>query len=165
MTEIEWFDHVNGVSGLRPSMDLLSIPQVICGHTEPPWNDIDRGNRLIRKPELSGNPTSRVISSKQEELGKGNDEFGLAKYFCSHFPSDFYMPWSLTTWGLWLYVLSEGRRAVNFLRQSLRACCIWIMYWNTSLPFYKKILQGAAHSSKTTDHRYIKYSDFCNIIT
>jgi len=35
---------------------------------------------LIRPPELSGNPTSSHLVANQEELGEGNDEFGLTKY-------------------------------------------------------------------------------------
>jgi hypothetical protein len=37
---------------------------------------IKRG-KLIRSQELSGNPTYNHLVSKQEDLGKGNDEFGL----------------------------------------------------------------------------------------
>jgi hypothetical protein len=52
---------------------------VIYEHGELWWNDIGRGKLLNRPPELSGNPTSKVIVAKQEELGEGNDEFGLTK--------------------------------------------------------------------------------------
>jgi hypothetical protein len=34
------------------------------------WNDIDRGNLLIRPPELSGNSTISHIVTKQEELAR-----------------------------------------------------------------------------------------------
>jgi hypothetical protein len=49
------------VSELRPPTGLLLIPQVIYEHGEAWWNDIGKGKLLIRQPELSGNPTSRVI--------------------------------------------------------------------------------------------------------
>jgi hypothetical protein len=42
-------------------MDEFFISQVIYEHKEPWWNAIDRGKLLIRPPELSGNPTRRVI--------------------------------------------------------------------------------------------------------
>jgi hypothetical protein len=34
---------------------------------------------LIRPPELYSNPNSTHLVAKQEELGEGNDEFGLSK--------------------------------------------------------------------------------------
>jgi hypothetical protein len=34
---------------------------MIYKHGEPWWNDIDRGKLLILPPELSENPTRRVI--------------------------------------------------------------------------------------------------------
>jgi hypothetical protein len=46
--------------------------------------DVDRGNFLIRTPELSGNPTSKIIWKQAGGMDEGNDEFGLAKYFCSY---------------------------------------------------------------------------------
>jgi hypothetical protein len=52
------WDHV---SELWLQLDLLFIPQMIYDHGEPWWNDISRGRLLIHLPELSGNPTSRVI--------------------------------------------------------------------------------------------------------
>jgi hypothetical protein len=51
-------------------------------HEELWWNDIGRGKFLIRPPELCGNPTSSHLVSNEEELGEGNYEFGLTKYFC-----------------------------------------------------------------------------------
>jgi hypothetical protein len=50
-------------SELRRSPVLLLISQVIY------LNDVDRGKQLIRLPEPSGSPTSRV-SSRQEERAK-----------------------------------------------------------------------------------------------
>jgi hypothetical protein len=38
-----------------------AIGKRINGHREPFWNDLNRGKLLIHPPELSGNPTSRVI--------------------------------------------------------------------------------------------------------
>jgi hypothetical protein len=72
-------DRVHGdyVSELQPPMGLLFMPQVIYEHGEPWWNAIDRRKLLICPPELSGNPTSSHILANQEELGEGNDEFGL----------------------------------------------------------------------------------------
>jgi hypothetical protein len=52
------WDHV---SELQLLTGLLFIPDVICEHGEPRWNDIDR-KKLIHLPELSGNPTSRAIN-------------------------------------------------------------------------------------------------------
>jgi hypothetical protein len=46
---------------LRPPTGLLFIHQVIYEHGEPWWNKMGRGKLLIRPPELSGNPTRRVI--------------------------------------------------------------------------------------------------------
>jgi hypothetical protein len=48
------------VSELRPQTGQLFIPQVIHDHGEPQCNDIDK-EKLIRLPELSGNPSNRVI--------------------------------------------------------------------------------------------------------
>jgi hypothetical protein len=39
-------------------------------HEEPWWNDTDRGKLLIRPLELSGNPSSSHITTKQNELAK-----------------------------------------------------------------------------------------------
>jgi hypothetical protein len=36
---------------------------------------------MICPPELSGNLTSSHLIAKQEELGEGNDEFGLKNIF------------------------------------------------------------------------------------
>jgi hypothetical protein len=49
-------------------------------HGEPWWNDID-GKLLSRPPELSGNPNSRA----NQELGEGNNIFGITKHLCSYF--------------------------------------------------------------------------------
>jgi hypothetical protein len=57
-------------------------------HGEPWWNDMDRRKLLIRPPDLSGNPTISHLLANQEELGEGNDEFGLPSIFV-HFRSDF----------------------------------------------------------------------------
>jgi hypothetical protein len=81
---------------LRPLTGLLFIPQEIYEHGEPWWNGVDRG-KVIRLPELSGNPTSRVIWQQAGRTGEGNDKFGLAKYFCSYLQVTFYMPQNLTT--------------------------------------------------------------------
>jgi hypothetical protein len=53
-------------------------------HDEPWWNDLDRGKLVIRQPDLSDNPTSRVIWYQAEGTGEVNDEFGFGKYFCSY---------------------------------------------------------------------------------
>jgi hypothetical protein len=66
-----------------------SINQAIHEHGEPWWNDIDRG-KLIRPPELSGNPTRSHLVARR---GTGEEnKFCLAKYFCSYFSRGFYMP-------------------------------------------------------------------------
>jgi hypothetical protein len=49
------------ISELLPTAGLSFIPQLIHEHEEPWLNDVDRGKILIRPPELSGNPTSKVI--------------------------------------------------------------------------------------------------------
>jgi hypothetical protein len=41
------------VSELRPPTGLLFIPQVMYGHEEPWWNDVDMGKLLICLPEHS----------------------------------------------------------------------------------------------------------------
>jgi hypothetical protein len=52
------------------------------------------GKLLICPPELSGNPTSRVIAVNQEEFGEGNDEFSLRNIsvYTSKCAADFYRP-------------------------------------------------------------------------
>jgi hypothetical protein len=40
---------------------FLFIFQVIYEHGVPWWNNIDKGTLLIHPPQLSGNPTSRII--------------------------------------------------------------------------------------------------------
>jgi hypothetical protein len=47
------------ISELQPSVGLLA--QVIYEHGELRWKDVNRGNLLVRPPEFSDNPTSRVI--------------------------------------------------------------------------------------------------------
>jgi hypothetical protein len=44
-------------------------------------NYIDKGKRLTRPPELSGNPTSSRLIAMEEELGEGKYEFGLRSIF------------------------------------------------------------------------------------
>jgi hypothetical protein len=39
---------------------------------------------MIRPPEFSGNPTSRVIWQQAGGTSEGNDEFGLARHLCSY---------------------------------------------------------------------------------
>jgi hypothetical protein len=65
------------VSELRPPTGLLFIPQVIYEHEEQLRNDNDMWKLLIRLPELSDKPTSKVTSSKAGGTGEGDDEFGL----------------------------------------------------------------------------------------
>jgi hypothetical protein len=65
---------------------------VIYEHEEPWWNDISRGKPMICPSEFSGNPTSGHLVAKQEELGEGNDKFGLTKYLRSHFKRIFNIP-------------------------------------------------------------------------
>jgi hypothetical protein len=70
---------------------------VIYEHEELWWYDINRRKLLIHPSVLSGNPTN-----KSGAKGKGNDEFGLAKYFCSYFRNSFLYAVKLMTWGLQL---------------------------------------------------------------
>jgi hypothetical protein len=72
------------VSELRPLTGLLFIPQMVYEHGQPRWNNIGRGQRMIRTPELSDNHISSHLVTKREELGEINDKFGLAK--CFFFP-------------------------------------------------------------------------------
>jgi hypothetical protein len=59
------------VSELRLPTGLLFIPQVIYKHGEPWWNEVDRGQLMIRPPELSGNPTSTdLIASRRNRRRK-----------------------------------------------------------------------------------------------
>jgi hypothetical protein len=54
-------------------------------------------------------------SSSSETGGPGEqNEFSITKYLCSYFEGIFNMPKNLTTWGRWLYALSNGRRAADF---------------------------------------------------
>jgi hypothetical protein len=61
---------------------------MIYEHGEPWCNDVDRGKLLIRPPELSGNPTSRV-GRKQEKWAKG---IMPCEVFLFILASDFYIP-------------------------------------------------------------------------
>jgi hypothetical protein len=66
---------------------------VVYEHGELWQNNISRGKLLIHPPELSGNPTSSHLVSKQDELGEVNgDEFGLTKYLFSYLKGIFNMP-------------------------------------------------------------------------
>jgi hypothetical protein len=71
-------DHV---SELRPSADLLLIPQVIYEHGERWWNDIDRRILMIRPPELWRYYQRINLVAKQETLGEGTYEFDLRSIF------------------------------------------------------------------------------------
>jgi hypothetical protein len=55
-------------------------------------NNVNRERLLIRPPELSGNPTSRVIWYQAGGVDELNYEFGLAKYLCAYLQVIFYMP-------------------------------------------------------------------------
>jgi hypothetical protein len=61
------WDHV---SELLPPTRLLFIPKMICEHGEPWRNHINRGNLLIRPPELSGNTNGSHLVAKQNYLAK-----------------------------------------------------------------------------------------------
>jgi hypothetical protein len=66
-------DHVDGARMCLITVATrgpLFIPQVICEHGEPWWNDIDSLNFLICPPKVSGNPTSSHLVLRQGELGK-----------------------------------------------------------------------------------------------
>jgi hypothetical protein len=66
---------------LTPTI-LLSIPQVIYEQGERWWNDdVDREKLLIRPPELSGNPTSRVIWYQARGMGERNGNLVLRSVF------------------------------------------------------------------------------------
>jgi hypothetical protein len=65
------------VSELWPPTGLLFIPYVIYERGEPWWNDIDKEKLLIHAPELSGNPTRRVIWYQVGGTDKENYELDL----------------------------------------------------------------------------------------
>jgi hypothetical protein len=70
-----WWDYV---FELQPPRGLLSIPKVIYEHGEPWWNyDVDRGKLLTRPPELSSNPTSRVIWQQAGEMSARNEKLAF----------------------------------------------------------------------------------------
>jgi hypothetical protein len=66
------------VSELWPALGQLFIPQLIDERGEPWWSDVDRGKLQIRPPECSQwtQQQSHLVAN-QEDLGKGNDVFGL----------------------------------------------------------------------------------------
>jgi hypothetical protein len=66
------------VSELRPPTGLLFIRPMICERGDPWGIDIRRGKLPIRLPELSGNPTSRVVAKQNNWRRKL--WIGLAKY-------------------------------------------------------------------------------------
>jgi hypothetical protein len=77
--------HLWTASGWYPPSDIWARRIMLeYEHEEPWWNDVNRGKLLICPKQLSGNPTSRVIRGQAGGMGKGNDEFDLAKYFCSY---------------------------------------------------------------------------------
>jgi hypothetical protein len=78
-------------SEIRPTKDLLSIPQVIYGHCEPRRNDIEREIPDSSTRDL-WQSYQQSSSSKAEETGEGNDTFGLTKYLCSYIERFFDMP-------------------------------------------------------------------------
>jgi hypothetical protein len=57
------------------------ITQVIHEHGEASCNGIDRGNLLIRPPELSENATVNHLVAKQEELVKEMLKFALRSVY------------------------------------------------------------------------------------
>jgi hypothetical protein len=61
--------------------ELQSPTGLLFEHGKPWWNDADRGKLLIRPPEFSGNPISRVICSKQEERANGMMNLTLRSIF------------------------------------------------------------------------------------
>jgi hypothetical protein len=54
-------DHGDEVSELWSPTGLLFITKVIYEYGEPRWQNANREKILIRPPELSGNPISKVI--------------------------------------------------------------------------------------------------------
>jgi hypothetical protein len=84
-------DEVRLCSELRPPTGLLFVLQVIYEHGETWWNYIDRGELLIRPPELSGNFTSSHLVENQEELAKKVLNF-VGEVFLSYVEVFFNMP-------------------------------------------------------------------------
>jgi hypothetical protein len=84
---------------------------VIYEHGDPWWNDMNKGKLLIRPPELSGNPTSRV--NNQEQPGEVNDEFGHRSMFV-HISKLFLRAVKSYDIGQATLLPSEGRRATDF---------------------------------------------------
>jgi hypothetical protein len=55
------------ISELWPPTGLFFAPQVTYEHGEPWWNDFKGMKLKIRPPQLSGNPTSRVIEEQSRK--------------------------------------------------------------------------------------------------
>jgi hypothetical protein len=66
------------VSDLRLSTGQFFIPQVIYEHGVS-WRyyDVDRRKLVTRPPELSSNPTARVIWQKTGEMGETHENLAL----------------------------------------------------------------------------------------
>jgi hypothetical protein len=65
------------------------MPHVLYEHGETWLNNVDRIKLLIRPPELSGNPTSRVIWQQAGGTGEENVKFVL-EVFLFKLASDFF---------------------------------------------------------------------------
>jgi hypothetical protein len=64
------------VSELRPPTGLYFIPHIIYEHGEPWWKTPDSSTRALWQSYQQS-----YLAPKQEELGEGNDEFGLRSIF------------------------------------------------------------------------------------
>jgi hypothetical protein len=77
-------------SEVRPPAGLLFIPLV--------YKRVDNHGGMISTKETPDSFSRALRQSYQQSIlvasgvmHKGNDEFGLAKYFCSHIASNFYV--------------------------------------------------------------------------
>jgi hypothetical protein len=111
----------DNISDLRPPT-VIYITRVIYEHREQWWNDAERGKIQIRPLELSGNPTSSHMAACRRN-GRRNDEFDLAKEFCSYLQVMKFWCGSGTNATNSLLVWGSGILYCNtFLKKD--ACCV-----------------------------------------
>jgi hypothetical protein len=104
------------VSELRPTTDLLFIPQVIHDHGEARWMmSSGENSRSVHQSALWKYYLHSYLVPNQEDVGEGNNGFclGNTSFILADF---FYMPKNLGTWGLRHYFTSKGSRAAEFYR-------------------------------------------------
>jgi hypothetical protein len=94
---------------------------VIYEHGEPWWHDIDGGNsHFIHQGSLA------VLAANQEELGKGNYEFGHAGYLCSYFEVIFLHTIKSYNMGPTALLLLQRKAYCGFLLPLRMYCFDWV---------------------------------------